>query len=86
MFIVLLQGVQHDQKLRGSLLVIVCCLVVEFGNFNQKEYLLFETGLPSRLSVISLHSDLSSVPTKHTNIILLHSLLFNLISLVPRLS
>ena len=40
-------------KLRGSLLVIVCCLVVEFGNFNQKEYLLFETGLPSRLSVIT---------------------------------
>ena len=47
MFIVLLQGVQHDQKLRGSLLVIVCCLVVEYGNFNQKEHLLFETGLPS---------------------------------------
>ena len=36
-------------KLRGSLLVIVCCLVVEFCNINQKEYLLFTTDLPSRI-------------------------------------
>ena len=36
-------------KLRGSLLVIVCCLVVEFCNLNQKEYLLFMTDLPSRI-------------------------------------
>ena len=28
-------------KLRGSLLVIVCCLVVEFCDINQKEYLFF---------------------------------------------
>ena len=26
-------------KLRGSLLVIICCLVVEFCDINQKEYL-----------------------------------------------
>ena len=55
MFIVLLQGVQHDQKLRGSLLGIVCCLVVEFGNFNQKEYLLIETGFPSQQITVTFH-------------------------------
>ena len=32
-------------KLHGSLLVIVCCLVVEFCNFNQKEYLLIISDL-----------------------------------------
>ena len=32
-------------KLRGSLLVIVCCLVVELCNFNQKEYLLIISDL-----------------------------------------
>ena len=32
-------------KLRGSLLVIVCCLVVELCNVNQKEYLLITTEL-----------------------------------------
>ena len=37
-------------KLRGSLLVIVCCLVVEFCNINQKEYLLFPLELSTRLS------------------------------------
>ena len=31
-------------KLRGSLLVIVCCLVVEFCSFNQKEYLILTSG------------------------------------------
>ena len=36
---------QFNMKLRGSLLVIVCCLVVEFCNFNQKEYLLIISDL-----------------------------------------
>ena len=36
-------------KLRGSLLVIVCCLVVAFCNVNQKEYLLFEMSLSIRI-------------------------------------
>ena len=40
-------------KLRGSLLVIVCCLVVELCNVNQKEYLLFETTMLSRLLFFS---------------------------------
>ena len=31
-------------KLRGSLLVIVCCLVVEFCDINQKEYLSLASG------------------------------------------
>ena len=31
-------------KLRGSLLVIVCCLVVEFFDFNRKEYILLASG------------------------------------------
>ena len=35
-------------KLCGSLLVIVCCLVVEFCNINQKEYLLTLMYLPGR--------------------------------------
>ena len=46
----------HDQfnmKLRGSLLVIVCCLVVEFCNINQKEYMLYGSLLPSRLSLFA---------------------------------
>ena len=40
-------------KLRGSLLVIVCCLVVEFSNFNQKDCLLFEMDFPSRITLIT---------------------------------
>ena len=35
-------------KLRGSLLVIVCCLVVELCNFIQKEYLLFSISINDR--------------------------------------
>ena len=35
-------------KLRGSLLVIVCCLVVELCNFIQKEYLLFSRSINDR--------------------------------------
>ena len=31
-------------KLRGSLLVIVCCLVVEFCDINRKEYLALASG------------------------------------------
>ena len=31
-------------KLRGSLLVIVCCLVVEFCDINRKLYLALATG------------------------------------------
>ena len=41
-------------KLRGSLLVIVCCLVVEFCNFNQKEYLLFEMSFSIRILLITV--------------------------------
>ena len=41
-------------KLRGSLLVIVCCLVVELGNFSQKEYLLFGSALHGRLPSIAI--------------------------------
>ena len=41
-------------KLRGSLLVIVCCLVVEFCNVNQKEYLFFRSSLLDRLFSISI--------------------------------
>ena len=40
-------------KLRGSLLVIVCCLVVEFCNVNQNEYLLFELSLSIRILLIT---------------------------------
>ena len=40
---------QFNMKLRGSLLVIVCCLVIEFCNITRKEYLLFETNLSDRL-------------------------------------
>ena len=41
-------------KLRGSLLVIVCCLVVEFCSFNQKEYLILTSGdLKYTISVIT---------------------------------
>ena len=35
---------QFYMKLRGSLLVIVCCLVVEFCDINQKEYLILASG------------------------------------------
>ena len=41
-------------KLRGSLLVIVCGLVVEMANVNQKEYLLFEMGLSVRVLLITV--------------------------------
>ena len=40
-------------KLRGSLLVIVCCLVVEFYNVNQKEYMSFDMYLPVRLLLLA---------------------------------
>ena len=36
-------------KLRGSLLVIVCCLVVEFSNISQKKYFFLATGLSDRI-------------------------------------
>ena len=36
-------------KLRGSLLVIVCCLVVKLCDINQKEYLLMGTDLCNRV-------------------------------------
>ena len=39
---------KFNMKLRGSLLVIVCCLVVEFFNINQIEYLLFKSNLSDR--------------------------------------
>ena len=39
---------QLSMKLRGSLLVIVCCLVVELCNINQKEYLFFSRSLNFR--------------------------------------
>ena len=39
-------------KLRGSLLVIICCLVVEFCNINQKEYMLFALVLSRRISYL----------------------------------
>ena len=42
-----------NMKLRGSLLVIVCCLVVEFCDLNQKEYMLFSTVLSSRILFLS---------------------------------
>ena len=35
-------------KLRSSLLVIVCCLVVEFCNINRTEYLLYKTDISQR--------------------------------------
>ena len=41
-------------KLRGSLLVIVCCLVVAFCNVYQKGYLLFEMGLSVRILYITV--------------------------------
>ena len=40
---------KFNMKLRGSLLVIVCCLVIEFCNINQKEYFLFESALSNRI-------------------------------------
>ena len=40
-------------KLRGSLLVIVCCLVVELGNFNLKEYLLMGSDLRDRVLILT---------------------------------
>ena len=41
-------------KLRGSLLVIVCCLVVTFCNVNQKEYLMFEISLSIRILFLTV--------------------------------
>ena len=41
-------------KLRGSLLVIVCCLVIEFCDVNRKEYLLVPVDLISRISIITV--------------------------------
>ena len=41
-------------KLRGSLLVIVCCLVVEFVNVDQKRYILFPLPLLSRLTGLTV--------------------------------
>ena len=41
-------------KLRGSLLVIISCLVVAFCNVNQKEYLLFEMTWSIRILLISV--------------------------------
>ena len=35
---------QFNMKLRGSLLVIVCCFVIEFCNFTRKEYLVLLSG------------------------------------------
>ena len=40
-------------KLRGSLLVIVCCLVMEICNINRKEYVLFNAGLSNRVVSLS---------------------------------
>ena len=40
-------------KLRGSLLVIVCCLVMEFCNLNWTEYLLFKSNLPDRIVALT---------------------------------
>ena len=41
-------------KLRGSLLVIVCCLAVEFCNITQKEYLLSTANLLDRVSFLAM--------------------------------
>ena len=41
-------------KLRGSLLVIVCCLVVEFCNISQKKYFFLATGLSDRILFFSV--------------------------------
>ena len=40
---------QFNMKLRGSLLVIVCSLIVEFCNVTQKKYMLFSTDLNDRI-------------------------------------
>ena len=40
-------------KLHGSLLVTVCCLVVEFCNLPQKVYELLETPLNARVVVLA---------------------------------
>ena len=42
---------QFNMKLRGS---IVCCLVMEFCSFNQKEYLLAPEDSMSRISIITV--------------------------------
>ena len=41
-------------KLRGSLLVIVCCLMVEFVNVIQKRYILFPLPFLSRLTGLTV--------------------------------
>ena len=40
-------------KLRGSLLVIVFCLVMAFCNINRTEYLLFKSYLPDRMVALT---------------------------------
>ena len=45
---------QFNMKLRGSLLVIVCCLVVEFCNFDHKEYINYGSALHDRLPSIAI--------------------------------
>ena len=40
-------------KLRGSLLVIVCCLVVESINFSQKKYTLLLADIRSSLYLLA---------------------------------
>ena len=40
---------QFNMKLRGSLLVIVYCLVMEFCNINRIEYLLFKSNMSDRI-------------------------------------
>ena len=44
---------QFNMKLRGSLLVIVCCLVVEFCNINRREYVLFNSDLSNRITSLT---------------------------------
>ena len=42
-----------NMKLRGSLLVIVCCMVIEFCHMDKTEYLLFRLRLSDRLINLS---------------------------------
>ena len=41
-------------NLHGSSLVIVCCLMVDFGSITQKECLLFSTDLLDRIAIYVL--------------------------------
>ena len=45
---------QFNMKLRGSLFVILCCLVVEFCNITQKEYLLSTANILDRVSFLAI--------------------------------